>query len=108
MTDSEIIELLKQQNDFLQKMVQSLNQNIQSQTETIEKLTEEIAELKEKLHKDSHNSSKPPSSDGYSLTRRRRETPENCDSLSHFCRGILREIKYLFQFFFNASIIYCQ
>lgn len=65
MTDSEIIELLQtqlktqqQQNEFLQKTIESLNQNIQS-------LTEEIADLKEKLNKDSHNSSKPPSSDGY-------------------------------------------
>ena len=66
MTDKEIIELLQmqlksqqEQNDFLQKTVESLNQNI-------EKLTEKIAGLEEKLHKDSHNSSKPPSSDGYS------------------------------------------
>lgn len=65
MTDSEIIEILQtqlktqqQQNEFLQKTIESLNQNIQS-------LTEEIADLKEKLNKDSHNSSKPPSSDGY-------------------------------------------
>lgn len=72
MTDSEIIEILQtqlktqqQQNEFLQKTIESLNQNIQSQIETIEKLTEEIADLKEKLNKDSHNSSKPPSSDGY-------------------------------------------
>ena len=73
MTDSEIIELLQmqlktqqQQNEFLQKTIESLNQNIQSQTETIETLTEEIADLKEKLNKNSRNSSKPPSSDGYS------------------------------------------
>ena len=59
MTDSETIEMLKQQNDFLQRTVASLNQNI-------EKLTEEISELKERLNKDSHNSSMPPSSDGYS------------------------------------------
>ena len=36
MTDSEIIEMLKQQNDFLQMTVKSLNENIQIQTETIE------------------------------------------------------------------------
>lgn len=73
MTDSEIIELLQmqlktqqQQNEFLQKTIESLNQNIQSQTETIETLTEKIADLEEKLKKNSRNSSKPPSSDGYS------------------------------------------
>ena len=66
MTDSEIIELLQmqlktqqQQNEFLQKTIESLNQNIET-------LTEEIADLKEKLNKNSRNSSKPPSSDGYS------------------------------------------
>ena len=73
MTDSETIELLQmqlktqqQQNEFLQKTIESLNQNIQSQTETIETLTEKIADLEEKLNKNSRNSSKPPSSDGYS------------------------------------------
>ena len=40
MTDSEIIEMLEQQNDFLQRTVKSLNENTQTQTETIEKLTE--------------------------------------------------------------------
>ena len=40
MTDSEIIEMLEQQNDFLQRTVKSLNENIQTQTETSEKLTE--------------------------------------------------------------------
>lgn len=57
MTDSEIIEMLKQQNQFLQITVDGLNENIRL-------LTEEIAELKEKLNKNSRNSSKPPSSDG--------------------------------------------
>lgn len=45
---------------------------IKMQQATIEELTEKlakaearIAELEEQLHKDSHNSSKPPSSDGY-------------------------------------------
>ena len=63
---TELEEMLKQQNEFLQKTVASLNQNIQIQTETIEKLTQKIADLEEQLHKNSHNSSKPPSSDGYS------------------------------------------
>ena len=61
MTDSEIIELLQmqlktqQQNEFLQKTIESLNQNIET-------LTEKIADLEEKLNKNSRNSSKPPSS----------------------------------------------
>ena len=47
MTDSEIIELLQmqlktqQQNEFLQKTIESLNQNIET-------LTEKIADLEEK------------------------------------------------------------
>ena len=63
---TELEEMLKQQNEFLQKTVARLNQNIQMQTETIEKLTQKVADLEEQLHKNSHNSSKPPSSDGYS------------------------------------------
>ena len=66
MTDSETNELLQmqlktqqQQNEFLQKTIESLNQNIET-------LTEKIADLEEKLNWNSRNSSKPPSSDGYS------------------------------------------
>ena len=66
MTDSETIELLQmqlktqqQQIEFFQKTIESLNQNIET-------LTEKIADLEEKLNRNSRNSSKPPSSDGYS------------------------------------------
>lgn len=38
---------------------------IKQQQETIQRLENEIAELKERLNKNSHNSSKPPSTDGY-------------------------------------------
>lgn len=38
---------------------------IVAQQKTIQELTARIAELEERLNKDSHNSSKPPSSDGY-------------------------------------------
>ena len=38
---------------------------ISEQHETIQRLENRISELEEQLHKDSHNSSKPPSSDGY-------------------------------------------
>ena len=44
---------------------QQLNQTIQQLTETIQQLNQTIAELKEKLGKNSNNSSKPPSSDGF-------------------------------------------
>ncbi len=38
---------------------------IESLQETVRCQAERIAELEERLNKDSHNSSKPPSSDGY-------------------------------------------
>ncbi|MBP0989062.1 MAG: hypothetical protein J6S92_12405 [Oscillospiraceae bacterium] len=38
---------------------------ISEQHEIIQRLENRISELEEQLHKDSHNSSKPPSSDGY-------------------------------------------
>jgi len=38
---------------------------IVAQQKTIQELTAKIAELEERLNKDNHNSSKPPSSDGY-------------------------------------------
>ncbi len=59
MNDSELINFLQEQNKFLQDTIKSLNENIES-------LTAQVAELEEQLHRDSHNSSKPPSSDGLS------------------------------------------
>ena len=55
MTDSETIELLQirlkpqqQQNEFVKKTIESLNQNIET-------LTEKIADLEEKLNRNSRN-----------------------------------------------------
>jgi len=50
--------------DSLQATVDSLNQTITEQRATIEELNRIIRELTEQKNKDSHNSSKPPSSDG--------------------------------------------
>ena len=58
--------------DRLKQLVDSLTLTINNQSSTINELTAEIAALKETIkelisqkNKDSHNSSKPPSSDGY-------------------------------------------
>ena len=54
----EFVRSLIEQNEKLSQSVSSLNA-------TIEQLNAIIKELEEKKNKDSHNSSKPPSSDGY-------------------------------------------
>jgi uncharacterized coiled-coil protein SlyX len=53
-TYEELLEIIKAQQKTIEKL-----------TAELEAAREEIAELKEKLNKDSHNSSKPPSTDGY-------------------------------------------
>ncbi len=52
------IEQLRQENTTL--WIEN-----KAQRETIAQLTERITELEKRLSKDSHNSSKPPSSDGF-------------------------------------------
>ena len=56
----------------LNQLVSTLTETLNNQSSTINELTAEIAALKETIkelveqkNKDSHNSSKPPSSDGY-------------------------------------------
>lgn len=53
-------------------VIEELLETFKAQQQTIDTLTMKldqanarIAELEEQLHKDSHNSSKPPSSDGF-------------------------------------------
>ena len=58
MTTEELNELLLQQVD-------SLKATINAQTQLIAQLNQTIHELKEQLNKNSKNSSKPPSSDGF-------------------------------------------
>ena len=58
MTKDEMIEQLLQQ-------VNSLTATIDAQTQLIAQLNQTIQRLKEQLNKNSKNSSKPPSSDGY-------------------------------------------
>lgn len=65
MTSGELIKQLLQQNELLSSTVASLSSTVDVQTELIAQLNQTIQELKEQLNKNSKNSSKPPSSDGY-------------------------------------------
>lgn len=65
MTKDEMIKQLLQQVNSLTSTVDSLNATINTQTQLIVQLNQTIQELKEQLNKNSKNSSKPPSSDGY-------------------------------------------
>lgn len=58
MTKDEMIEQLLQQ-------VNSLTSTLETQTQLIAQLNQTIQELKEQINKNSQNSSKPPSSDGF-------------------------------------------
>lgn len=72
MTKDEIIKQLLQQVESLRAMVDSLTTALDTQTATLDaqteligKLNQTIQELKEQINKNSQNSSKPPSSDGF-------------------------------------------
>ena len=65
MTKDEMNKQLIQQVHSLTATVDSLNATINAQTQLIAQLNQTIQELKEQLNKNSQNSSKPPSSDGY-------------------------------------------
>ena len=65
MTKDEMIKQLSQQVESLASTVDSLNATIDAQTELIARLNQTIQELKEQLNRNSKNSSKPPSSDGF-------------------------------------------
>ena len=52
-------------NEALLQQVESLNATINAQAQLITQLNQTIQELKEQLKKNSRNSSKPPSSDGF-------------------------------------------
>ena len=53
-TYEELLEIIAEQNKIIERL-----------TAELASAKAEIAELKEKLNKNSHNSSKPPSTDGY-------------------------------------------
>ena len=59
----ELILVVQQQLGAQQELVQQLQQQVETQQELIQALQDQLA-------KDSHNSSKPPSSDGLNKGRR--------------------------------------
>ena len=65
MTKDEMIEHLLMQVNTLNASLNSLQQSFDAQTALITQLNQTIQELKEQLNKNSKNSSKPPSSDGF-------------------------------------------
>ena len=65
MTKDEMNKQLLQQVNSLTSTVDSLNATINAQAQLIAQLNQTIQELKEQLNKNSQNSSKPPSSDGF-------------------------------------------
>lgn len=65
MTKDEMIEHLLMQVNTLTANLNSLQQSFDAQTQLIAQLNQTIHELKEQLNKNSKNSSKPPSSDGF-------------------------------------------
>lgn len=61
----EYFDYLIEQNQTLLNQNAALTNQINTLNKTVEELTQTVKELNEKLHKNSKNSSKPPSSDGY-------------------------------------------
>ena len=60
-TYEELLEIIKRQ----QATIEKLTAELEATNAKLAKAEARIAELEEQLHKNSHNSSKPPSTDGY-------------------------------------------
>ena len=65
MTVEEMNTQLQMQVNALNASLNSLQQSFDAQTALIAQLNQTIQELREQLNKNSKNSSKPPSSDGF-------------------------------------------
>lgn len=59
------MQMLLDKIDVLTAVITEQSRLISTQTETIKLLSEENARLKEQINKNSNNSSRPPSSDGF-------------------------------------------
>ncbi len=67
----EFIESLMKQNQMLLEQNNTLIEQVDSLSKTIDELNATIKELREQLNKNSGNSSKPPSSDGFKTRKKR-------------------------------------
>lgn len=65
MTREEILAVYEQGPEAVVQLVSSLFQIIEDLHETVQRQEKRISELEKRLGKDSHNSSKPPSTDGF-------------------------------------------
>lgn len=72
MNREEIKAIYDQGPEAVIALVERLFEIIEPQQEQIAKLTARVKELEDQLAKDSHNSSKPPSSDGFTRKSRRK------------------------------------
>ena len=70
MSREEIIEELQAENALLRQQNAQLAAENQQLREQVEQLSTQVHELKGRVDKDSHNSSKPPSTDGYTKKAR--------------------------------------
>jgi len=70
MSQEEIIEQLQRENGQLREENAHLRAENQSLHGLVEQLSAQVHELKGRVEKDSHNSSKPPSTDGYAKKTR--------------------------------------
>ena len=71
MTVEEMNTQLQMQVNALNASLNSLQQSFDAQTALITQLNQTIQELREQLNKNSKNSSKPPSSDGFKKLRQK-------------------------------------
>lgn len=79
----ELLEVIKVQ----QQTIEALTTKLEQTNAKLEKANARIAELEEQLHKDSHNSSKPPSTDGYEKpspkSQRKKSSKKAGDQIGH-------------------------
>lgn len=75
----EHIKILCKGDDELANHILSLNNIIQLQSKTIEQLENRIKQLEEKINKDSHNSHKPPSGDGFKKNNKTKSLRKKTD-----------------------------